>query len=318
MPRFAVVLTCAALIAFVWQAGAKGAVPMTAPGHAVVTIGGKQLTGRTHAIAVPEKPTPQERHAAEELQSHLLQITGEAIPIVSETDLGERTPLVVGKCVLLAKPGVKVDLAALGEEGISLRTVGPALVLAGNRRGVLYAVYTFLEDYLGCRWFTPDCSRIPHAGSFHIANLDRTYVPPLEYRSTDYPNSRDADWAVRNKLNGSYVECDEARGGKIEYRGFVHTFNSLVPPERYFGEHPAYYSEESTAGARARARPSSASPIPTCSASPPRPCAAGCGSPRRPGSSPSPRTTGTTTASVQTARRSRTARGARPAPCFTS
>ncbi len=117
------------------------------------------------------------------------------------------------------------------------------LALDGNEGGVRYACYTFLEDYLGCRWLTPDCTVLPTTGAFDIPSIDRRYVPPLEYRATDYPNSRDADWAVRNKINGDITHLDEVRGGKIAYRGFVHTFNSLVPPGEHFTSHPEYYSE---------------------------------------------------------------------------
>jgi hypothetical protein len=209
----------------------------------VVKIGGTRLSAKTHAIVIPKQPTPQEKHAAQDLQVRLLDITGEQVPVLVETRVGERIPIVVGKSALLDKLGVKVDFDSLGLEGIVIKTAGPALVLAGNKRGVLYAVYTFLEDYLGCHWLTPDCTVLPKAGTFSIDSIDRRYVPPLEYRATDYPNSRDGDWAARNKMNGEVVKADEERGGHVTYRGFVHTFNELVPPERYFGEHPEYYSE---------------------------------------------------------------------------
>ena len=78
-------------------------------------------------------------------------------------------------------------------------------------------MYSFLEDELGCRWFTPEVRRIPRRGRVEICVLDRTFVPKLEYRATDYPNSRDADWAVRNKLNGTQTRLDSRRGGKITY-----------------------------------------------------------------------------------------------------
>jgi len=108
---------------------------------------------------------------------------------------------------------------------------------------VLYAVYCFLEDNIGCRWFAPDCSTWPTTGAVRIADLNRTYVPPLEYRGTDYPSSRPPDWAVRNRYNGNSHTLDVYRGWNIRYQGFVHTFNSLVPPEKYFASHPEYYSE---------------------------------------------------------------------------
>ena len=212
-------------------------------GRCVIKIGGVKLTPETHAIVVPDKPTPQEEYAARDLRMHMEILTGYTFPLVNESKIGRRTPIVVGKCALIKKLGVNIDFASLGIEGIEIKTVGPALILAGNKRGVLYATYTFLEDYLGCRWFTPDCTTVPKSGVFNLKNIAKRYIPPLEYRATDYPNSREANWAVHNKLNGERTELDEERGGKIEYRGFVHTFQELVPPDKYFAAHPEYASE---------------------------------------------------------------------------
>ena len=102
-------------------------------GTCVVTIGGRPVRGETHAIVLPQTATRQERHAAEELRGHLAQITSEELPVVAESELSARIPLVVGKSNLLSRLGVAVDFAGLGEEGIHLETKGPALVLAGNR-----------------------------------------------------------------------------------------------------------------------------------------------------------------------------------------
>ncbi|MFO8012143.1 MAG: DUF4838 domain-containing protein [Phycisphaerae bacterium] len=208
-----------------------------------MTIGGKEVTPPTHAIAVPAEPTPQEQFAARDLADHLEKMTGKRLPVVAETDLGKRTPIAVGRCTgTLKRLGVAVDFAALGVEGIAIETEGPALVLAGNKRGVLYAVYSFLEDELGCRWFTPDCTRIPRKGRFDVGDLKIRYVPPLEYRNTDYPCSRDGDWAVRNKMNGTHQRLDEPRGGKIAYSHFVHTFNQILNPAEHFEKHPEWFS----------------------------------------------------------------------------
>jgi hypothetical protein len=225
------------------DATAELAARRAALGTCRIVIGGKAVTPETHAIAIPDTPTPSERHAAAELAMYWEQLTGSTLPILADADLGARIPILLGRSAGIAKRGVKVDMQRLGLEGIHLETVGPALVLAGGQRGVLYAVYTFLEDVLGCRWFTADCSTTPRQGTFTVDHLKRVYVPPLEYRATDYPNSRDGDWAVRNRLNGTQTQIDRARGGKIDYRGFVHTFSYLVPPETYFAAHPEYFSE---------------------------------------------------------------------------
>ncbi|MBM3498510.1 MAG: DUF4838 domain-containing protein [Armatimonadetes bacterium] len=212
-------------------------------GSCTIRIGGKALAPETHAIAIPDEPTLQEQHAAKDLRHHLELVTGRAFDVVLESEIGDRTPIIVGLCALLegyAFPVVPVDL---GLEGIYIGTRGPVLALVGNQRGVLYATYTFLEEYVGCRWFTADCSTWPTQGVIRIPQLNRTYIPPLEYRTTDYPNSRDPDWAVRNRNNGTLPPIDEARGGHITYQGFVHTFNALVPPEEHFGRHPEWFSE---------------------------------------------------------------------------
>ena len=217
---------------------------LAAAGPCVLRIGGKTVDAKTHAIVMPDKPTPQETRAAADLRAQLHRLTGHDLPVAADSKAAkEATPIVVGKSAAALKTlGVAVDFDKLGLEGIVIKTKGPALILAGNRRGVLYAVFTFLEDYCHCRWFTPDCTVIPADRTFEIKDLDVRYVPPLEYRSTDYPVSRPADWAVRNKINGTQTSLDEARGGKIAYAHFVHTFNSILNPAQHFAKHPEYFS----------------------------------------------------------------------------
>jgi len=231
----------AILAATAWAAEAQ---PPADLGQCVLTIGGKAVDPATHAIVLPDKPTPQEDFAAKDLQAHVEKLTGKKLAIVADADLKDQTPLAVGKCeATLKKLGVQVDFDGLGIEGIAIETKGPALVLAGNKRGVLYAVYTFLEDSCGCRWFTPDCTVIPKTGDIKIADLKVRRLPPLELRSTDYPCSRPADWAVRNKMNGTQTDIDEAHGGKVSYSHFVHTFNQILDATKEFDKHPEWFSE---------------------------------------------------------------------------
>ena len=215
----------------------------TSLGSMRLSIAGRSVTARMYQIVTPDQPTRPEAHAARELQFHIEAMTGELLDVVRAADADRRYPIIIGKSELLQRRGLRIDFDSLGVEGIRVLTDGPALILAGNQRGVLYAVYTFLEDYCGCRWFTADCTTIPKSGKVLIKNLNKVYIPPFEYRDTDYPNCRPPTFGVRNQLNGLYSHADEKWGGKIKYRGFVHTFRHLVPPETYFAEHPEYYSE---------------------------------------------------------------------------
>ena len=126
-----------------------------------------------------------------------------------------------------------------------LKSLGPRLVIAGGAlRGTMYGVYGLLEDHLGCRWFAPGVSRIPRRERLTVAPIDQTHVPVLEYREPFTFDCFDGDWCARNRVNSSAGRLEAKHGGKVRFGGgfFVHTFNRLVPPEKYFATHPEYFS----------------------------------------------------------------------------
>lgn len=124
--------------------------------------------------------------------------------------------------------------------GLRSRLWGPHLVIAGSRvRGTMYGVYTFLEDVLGCRWYTSKVSVIPKKPTITLGPLNIVQKPSFEYRNDYYADAFNQDWAARQKSNGI---TDEAHGGSIVYGRFVHTFYALVPAEKYFKDHPKYYA----------------------------------------------------------------------------
>ena len=124
----------------------------------------------------------------------------------------------------------------LGREGYVLRTVGGHLVIAGSDvRGVMYGVYGLLQDHLGCRWFTPEVSRIPKQSTLELPALDETVIPPLAYRWPAVRDCYDADWCVRNRVNVG-PKLTEAHGGSVKFCGWAHTFEPLVPVKKYFDE----------------------------------------------------------------------------------
>ena len=207
---------------------------------------GAPITGDRYDIVIPDEATASERTAALELALTLARVTGERLPVVPESCLpADRKAIYVGKCAYTEKTG-RVDYAKLGLEGIRLFSDNGNLVLTGDRRGVLYAVFEFLERYAGCRWYADDCIVIPQLAELKVPAVDLTYVPPLEYRDTDYACIyATPQLVVANRLNGSnaYGRVRSDWGGAYHYKGFVHTFNQLVPPEKYGKEHPEYFSE---------------------------------------------------------------------------
>ena len=164
-------------------------------------------------IAVAAKPSPAERDAASELQAILQEVTGTELPIRLCSEVArDARQIVVGPSARLAEllPGVKLD--KVRADGIVIRTVGDALVLAGPRsRGTLYAVYTFVEDQVGCRWWTPTESTIPRKPTLSVPPLAITYAPKLKIREALYRDALEQQFAVRQKLNGHHNRGAEGK-----------------------------------------------------------------------------------------------------------
>jgi hypothetical protein len=183
-----------------------------------------------YSILVARDASPSARRAADELQRFLGEMSGATLPVVQEPEKPK------GPAILL---GHADDL---GPEGFRLKAEGRNLVIAGGReRGTMYGVYTLL-DRLGCRWFTPEVSRIPKRASITVDVTEETQRPAFEYREVFFTEAWDKDWSARNRLNGQSHRLDETTGGRIRYYPFVHSFNQMIPPAKYFAEHPEYFS----------------------------------------------------------------------------
>jgi hypothetical protein len=194
-------------------------------------------------IALPPDPSPSTRYAGEELQRFLSEITGVRIDLIHEYPGAPADAIVIGEVRGADALLHDVDIPSLGKEGYVIRSDGSRVVIAGGQpRGILYGVYGLLEDHLGCRWFTAEVSRIPKNSELVIPAIDERVIPRLEYREPFVMDCFDGDWAARNRMNSTAARLEEIHGGKVTYYGFVHTFESLVPPDVYYEEHPEYYS----------------------------------------------------------------------------
>lgn len=221
-------------------------------GPATLVLNETTVTAQTHAIVIPDKATPAEEYASAELRDWLTSATGECLPVTRDSDETTRAALIVGHSRRIGRDTPPVDFNALGTEGIALRTVGPSLVLAGNQRGALYAVYSFLEDNLGIRWLAPDCTVVPSDRRvIRVDDLNTSYVPRFATRALDYWSAFNQDWAARNKVNGyGYAKkgpIDAAHGGEDAYPCmptlFWSTLRFWIPIDTYRKSHPEYFSE---------------------------------------------------------------------------
>lgn len=195
-------------------------------------------------IVVGADAPPSTRYAAEELQRFLGEMTGAEFAIVPDTEPLRENDIVLGCNAHLGRATRNDKLyAQLGNESYVIENTGRNLIIAGGEpRGTLYGVYGLLEDVYGCKWFTPNVSRIPKLPTLKAPDGAITVTPRLEYREPFVADCFDGDWAARNRTNGNSARLEEKHGGKVTYYGFVHTFEGLLPPDQYFEQHPEYYS----------------------------------------------------------------------------
>jgi hypothetical protein len=190
-----------------------------------------------YRIVIPSYATSQEQKAATVLQDYLLQISGTALPIVSADKPGSSYEIILGQNERLDELATGVNLNELGADGFVIRTDSLHLIIAGgNKKGTLYGVYTFLEKYLGCRMYSPEVKIVPKQEKIILGRIDDKEVPIIRFRDTHYRVSWDPEYSDWHKLD------HDEHGERPAWGSWVHTFNSLVPPEIYFQDHPEYYA----------------------------------------------------------------------------
>lgn len=196
-----------------------------------------------YSIVIGIDASPSELHGADELQMFLQIISGAYLPIMRENETITGPAIFLGNSGKLQLIDNTINFQDLGKEGFVIKTTGEHLILAGGKlRGSMYAVYSFLEEKLGCRWYSSKVSHIPKISTITLGELNETQKPAFESRDPFWFDTFDADWSARNKCNGSTARLDAKRGGKVIYEG-VHTFNMFIPHDSYFESHPEYFSE---------------------------------------------------------------------------
>jgi hypothetical protein len=207
-----------------------------------------------YIISIDPGASESEKWVASELQHWLKEITGAELPVREINDAYSGPRIIIGYNSLVKKK-TGAEAPSESDESFHYFNSGPDIfIYGGSRRGTMYGVMSFLENELGCRWYTPAVSVIPKRKEITFSAYDHSETPGIRVRNDFYFEAFDPIWCARNKMNGAmgstkdtlnYEErWAEARiqPGGIESYWAVHTFYPLVPPEEFFDSHPEYYS----------------------------------------------------------------------------
>ncbi len=168
-----------------------------------------------------------EIYAAQQLQRYIKYALGVELELATDSSGATAHEILIGNT-----DRTKEDTSGYGIEEYIIRTEGDNLIITGGeQRGTLYGVYSFLEDYIGCRFFAEDCEVIYKADEIVIPfDIDIRFAPTLEYRDTDEKAYQIGEIASKRKINSSFCRVMTFyQGSSTDFAGsgFVHTMATV-------------------------------------------------------------------------------------------
>jgi len=184
-------------------------------------------------IAIPPDADPGTRRAAVILKDAVQRMSGAVLAVFEKDRPGGAGEVAIG----FGADRIPAPLATarLVEDGFLVATSGRNLYIrSGGDKGAVYGVVHLLERHFGCRRFSPTVAVFPRRETLTLGPVHDIDKPVNEIRIVNGDFSKDAD--LRDWLRLDVTDDVFGRGY------YVHTFNKLVPWEKYFAAHPEYYS----------------------------------------------------------------------------
>jgi len=198
-----------------------------------------------YTIFVPEDSSVSQDWAARQLKKYVLESTNCELSIEKGTQLSSPKCIILGNNkAILDNLIPNFDVDSLGEEGFYIKTINDTIIIAGSKvRGTVYGVFTFLENYVGCRFYAPELEIVPKNERLEIPDIDNMQIPDFDYRLVTYMNLMEPKSSAKLKCNMNPFS-EEKYGGSIKFsmQHMTHTFYQLINPNKYFKEHPDYFA----------------------------------------------------------------------------
>ena len=192
----------------------------------------------SYEVAGPDVPKPHECTATNELTVYLAKRVAGTLRVGGKDGIVFR----VGDTELARKNGLLST--QLPSEKWIVRSFGNEVLLnGGGSRGALFAVYHFLEDYCGVRWWSEFEEDVPPAGPLDLPALDMQGQPAFAYRdiyrSENGKNPPRFERRVRMNAHGG-----AALGGAYCFGppNFCHTFDWYLNADKHMKDHPDWFS----------------------------------------------------------------------------
>ena len=201
-----------------------------------------------YQVTSPETPSPMEADAIADLKNLLKEITGADFA----AGAGKKHHIHVGVPAPSDRKPLKENERRIASEG------GDIYLYGEGKYGNVNAVYDFLRDVLGCRWYNVTGDRkIPRHRKLVVSELRSSLVPSIPYITADRVASL-PEWRDFARRHGLLALTDVNIGTYGAHAGQRIIPSGLVPfgkrvgntpsglkyfrNKAYFRDHPEYFS----------------------------------------------------------------------------
>ena len=206
-------------------------------------------------IRISGRASKSERTAAKELSEYVLAITGTKPAVKSEKAPGLPKDGVIFLGDTDAAKALHGNSVVLPPESWFLKSRANDLIISGSLpRGIHYAVYHYLEDFCGCRFWTPFEEYVPKKHTVPLRNISRqgtlTFLYPGYYSIACKDNGK---FAVKRRIasfqpktahqrNPDKPDEDFGLREEIGPPDLAHTFKKYIPSSKYYQLHPEWFA----------------------------------------------------------------------------
>lgn len=201
-------------------------------------------------IVIPNQATEMEIYAADELKKYLQLSTDAVFSIVQEKEVTSKFNIYLGKTDK-ALEIAQGEYECLEQDAFCICTARDSLLLFGreniySQSATLYAVYDFLEKFLGIKFYTCDEEVVPHTDFIELGEARIKEKPDFITRQPLFATQRkQPEFAAKLRIKDCYIR--RLPGGALEPEwgtGQGHNFFHLIPPDVYERIHPEWFDKE--------------------------------------------------------------------------
>jgi hypothetical protein len=209
-----------------------------------ITIGLLSAGKSVFRVFLSTQASNSQDFAAQELVKYLMESTKVSLQLVKDDHPVPKKSIILGDHPFIKKTFSEINFDELGDEGFYWLFNKDYIIIAGSKtRGTIYGVYSFLEEFLGIRWYDPECTIVPNHKNINLPMISKKKLPSLSYRIVTYLNQLDPDYSLKLKCNmNPFTDEDHGGGYFLSTAHLTHTFYQLVDPKNYYADHPEYFA----------------------------------------------------------------------------